>query len=340
MERYDRVLGAILGAAIADALAVPFRTRPYYLNKIESEKLLNFVFPNDCPKEIIPGKFSDVFSIAMVNLEAYIEKGTIDEESTIKSLHKWDEDEKYKYYHQFIGPTTKVGISRLNGTFDPKEWKNDILLRLPCDQFGITSGASSKAWVPGIFAKGDYQKAITYAKLQSKVTHDNTLALSGAGAIAAAMNLAMQGNSIKEIIEEGIKGSIDVYNESVEYAKDAAGASIEKRTIVALKIVDKYKDNVDDIIINMADIVGTGNFASETVASAFGFIYAFDADIMKCIFAAIKAGNNTCAIASICGALCGAIKGYKSIPNYQKYLRYLSEANGIDIERLAIETAK
>lgn len=69
---------------------------------------------------------------------------------------------------------------------------------------------------------------------------------------------------------------------------------------------------------------------AETVPTAIGIFIAERGDTMKCICDGVNIGDETSAIASIVGALCGTFRGSRSFP--EDYLDFLNEQNGFDLE--------
>ena len=76
--------------------------------------------------------------------------------------------------------------------------------------------------------------------------------------------------------------------------------------------------------------IGSGPAIAETVPTAIGIFIAERGDTMKCICDGVNIGDETSAIASIVGALCGTFRGSRSFP--EDYLDFLNEQNGFDLE--------
>ena len=86
------------------------------------------------------------------------------------------------------------------------------------------------------------------------------------------------------------------------------------------------KNPVDEL----RDCIGSGPAIAETVPTAIGIFIAERGDSMKCICDGVNIGDETSAIASIVGALCGTFRGSRSFP--EGYLDFLNEQNGFDLE--------
>ena len=167
-----------------------------------------------------------------------------------------------------------------------------------------------------------------------KPAHDNVIALSGAASIAAATAVAMTNNTtLVDIIDAGIYGAKKGYEKAMYVARKAAGASIEERIKLAVKIGIKYSNDFEKCITEMTDLIGTGINANESVPAVFGFLAASGGDVMKAIYLAINAGNDSDTTGIMVGAIAGAFKGIGNIP--EKHLPLLSSVHDMDIERVA-----
>ena len=82
--------------------------------------------------------------------------------------------------------------------------------------------------------------------------------------------------------------------------------------------------------LTLHSILQTIPAIAETVPTAIGIFIAERGDSMKCICDGVNIGDETSAIASIVGALCGTFRGSRSFP--EDYLDFLNEQNGFDLE--------
>ncbi|MBO4918603.1 MAG: ADP-ribosylglycohydrolase family protein [Erysipelotrichaceae bacterium] len=336
---YDKILGSLLGAAIADAMGTPLESRPVYLIKQDLGDG-GFVYDyKDMPADSFApdmkkGMVSDDFSVVFASLEAFVKHKGISREASIEGLLNWVHDDRYKLYSStYMGPTTKEGIQKLEGTYVAE---NEYREEMECDQKTITNGAAMKTWVAGLLNPGNVEKAIEDALTMGVLTHNNAIALSGGCSVAAATAVAMKEDAtLDEIVEAGIYGARVGYEKAVKIAKDAAGASIAKRIPLAVKIGLRYSNDFEGCITEMTDVIGTGLFANEAVPSAFGFMVSASGDVMETVYRSINAGNDCDTTGVIAASMAGAFSGFSSIKDGEKHLKYLSEVNGMDIEKMA-----
>ncbi len=72
---------------------------------------------------------------------------------------------------------------------------------------------------------------------------------------------------------------------------------------------------------------------AEAIPSAFGLFAAYDGDALGSIIGAVNVGYDTDTIATMSGALSGALRGAKAFPEH--FLPTLEKANQLEIEKLA-----
>lgn len=340
MTQYDKILGAMVGAAIGNAMGAPLETRPPYLIKEELGKgdfVRDYIeMPYDSPlQNILPGTVSYDFAISYLSLVEFVKAGGVTKKAAVDALLELKNNEKYAVYSARMDRASAVGIEKLEGVVQERTPYDD----LPVDNRYLTNGAAMKSWVCGLFNPGNMEKAIDDSILMCKPAHDNVIALSGAASVAAASSVAMTaGASLSDVIEAGIAGAQKGYDKAMYMARKAAGASIAERIKLAVEIGVKYSNDFEKCVTEMTDLIGTGINANEAVPSVFGFLAAAGGDVMKSIYLAINAGNDSDTTGIMAGAIAGAFKGAGSIPG--KHLPLLSRVNDMDIEGVAREISK
>lgn len=114
-------------------------------------------------------------------------------------------------------------------------------------------------------------------------------------------------------------------------AGDAMGAATEARTTE--QILAYFGHEVTDFETPPMDTFGAGLHVSEAIPSAFGLFAANEGDALGSIVGAVNVGYDTDTIATMSGALSGALNGAGAFPPH--FLPTLQEANHLEIERLA-----
>ena len=115
MTQYDRILGAMVGAAIGNAMGAPLETRPPYLIKKElgnGDYVRDYVeMPYDSPLQNLPlGTVSYDFAISYLSLVEFLKAGGITKQAAIDALFELKNNEKYAVYASRVDQASLVGI--------------------------------------------------------------------------------------------------------------------------------------------------------------------------------------------------------------------------------------
>ena len=324
------IMGAVLAAAIGDAMGAPTETRPV---KLVKEYFDGFVYdykvpPEDSLAKGLPRGFvTDDFSLSYVSAQHFVKAGgKVTRQAAVDALLEWSEMEQW--FIPYSGPTTKWKVLALKG--GPRDTSRDYLL---CENSTGTNGGGMKAWVVGLFDAGNVDKAIDDAIVMCLPTHENVVALSGACAVAAATAQAMvKGATVDQVIEAGCYGAREGLARAYKVGRPACGANIEKRIRLAVSIGLKYAHDFEQCIVEMTDIIGTGLQAVEAIPAAFGYLAACGGDVMKAIYLSVNSGNDSDTVAIMAAAMAGALYGADGIP--EDHLPFLEEVNDLQIAKL------
>lgn len=328
--KYSKIKGAVLAAAIADAMGAPTETRPV---KLVKERFGGWVTdymepPKDSLAHDLPkGLVTDDFSVSYVSAQHFIKDGgKITTQGAVDALMEWSEMDLW--FIPYSGPTTKKVVLEMKG--NPIDHSRDYL---KCENDTNTNGGGMKSWVSGVLNPGNVDKAIDDAIVMCLPTHKNTVALSGACAVAAAVAKGMtKGATIDEVIDAGCYGARVGLEKAYVVGRPGCGASIEKRIRLAVSIGLKYSHDFEACIVEMTDIIGTGLQAVEAIPAAFGFLAACGGDVMKAIYLSINGGNDSDTTGIMAAAMAGALYGCDGIENH--HLPYLEGVNKLEIGKL------
>ncbi|HOJ00143.1 MAG TPA: ADP-ribosylglycohydrolase family protein [Anaerolineaceae bacterium] len=334
-ERENKILGSLLGAAVGDSMGAATETRS---TDMIIEKfgglVVDFVEPPDdnLARGTEAGVVTDDFSVAYYTAEEILAtKSPVSKEIAEKALLHWSTHPEYTRY---IGPTTQVSISKIKGDLE-QGFEDSRFQNLLCNNKRATNGAGMKAGIMGLFNPCDLDRAIDDAITMCLPTHDNTIALSGGCAIAAATSKAMSSKvSYMEVIEAGIYGASEGYKKSKEVARPVAGADIEKKIRLAVELGLKYQDNFEKSMRIISEIIGGGLYAYEAIPAVFGHIAACKGETMESILMGVNGGDDTDTVACMTGYIVGALNGAEYIP--QKYLSLINGKNNFCLEKMAL----
>lgn len=324
MDAYSRVLGSFFGAATGDAMGAATETMtPQMICKRYGGYLDTFATPG--PGTFLSGRpaasVTDDFSLAYFTAQAILDAGGIvNDEVAAKALFLWSD---HPEYYCFAGPSTKAAVMRLRAEPVPES-----PIELACDNAKATNGSAMKIFPAGLMFPGRPEKAIEAAITLCKPTHFNTASLSGACAVAAAVSAAADGATLPAVLDAGFLGA----REGAKHGLPVSVASVEKRMELAVSIAEK-KQSWEQTMLDLADIVGSGLSANEAVPCVFGILAATDADTLSAIKMGVNIGNDTDTVATMVGAIAGAMNGAQSLPD--AWLDQLCTVNGIDIPAIA-----
>jgi len=327
---YSKVLGCFLGAAIGDAMGAPteIRTTKQIKERFGGTVTTFMNPPEDNFSRGYPAyHVTDDFSAAYVICKQIIKaNGSINKQVVQDAVIEWSK--QMEYFYNFAGPSTRVAVERMKQNIFQKS-------TLTIDNFFLpaTNGAAMKVFPAGLINPGNLDKAIENAVTIGSVTHDNFLSISGACAVAASVSEALKKNTdLYNVVQAGIYGAVQGEKIGREVAAVFPGPSVVKRTQMAISIGLKSL-SVDKAMQDIADLVGNGMSVSETVPAAFGLIVAAHGDVMDSIIGGVNIGYDTDTIATIAGAITGALNG--ASPSLLCHLGSLNQINSFDIESVA-----
>lgn len=330
MNRQDKILGSLLGAAIGDAMgaATELRTKKMIHERFGGEVRDILTPPDDTfSRGAEAGRVTDDFSLIYCTTQAILENnGVIDEIAAQNALLKWADDESF--YNQYAGPTTRAAVNELRGIETENHY--DFVC---CDNAKASNGSAMKISPAGFFNPGDLDKAIDSAITICRPTHNNNLSIAGACAIAAAVSEAMSDKAdIFSIVQAGLYGAEQGENRSNGNCAVLAGPDVIKRIKMAVNI-GISASSLDEATTEIADVVGSGLHISEAVPAVFGILVASKNNPMEAIVAAVNIGSDTDTIAAMTGAIMGALHGPDVFPD--EYLTLIENVNGYDFRYMA-----
>ena len=334
MDYKDRFTASLLAAAVGDAMGAATET---FTQDMIRERFGgpvhdiltpgDDVFAHGFPR----GSVTDDFSLAYSTAQAIIKhNGRVDEETAADALLSWAETP----YYSMAGPTTRAAVNRLKG-----EETTSFYDFLSVDNSKASNGGAMKIAPVGLNSFGDTNKAIVDAIMLCLPTHNNSTALAAACAVSCAISAALKDNAtVDDMIRFGCLGAEAGEEFGIKTGVALACPSVRKRIMLAVSIAEKHKGNMDETMRELADIIGCGLAAAEAVPTAFGILKACEGRTMEGIYAGVNIGNDTDTIATIVGAMCGALNGTE--PGLMKYLPLIDEVNGFDIEKTAAAMAE
>lgn len=288
----DRCAGAVLGAAIGDALGHP--TEFYSFRELEKKYGAGGVkgfelWWHEDGKESAP--YTDDTQLAEIVLRALLDEGA-DEESFEAAMQKMANGFAYwKDYpqggHRAPGNACLAGAARLqSGTAWRKAGGPDA----------GGCGSVMRAYPFGLLLHTDPERAERWAVEHSRMTHQAPIALAACAAMAAGMASELSGNDPARTFELMVAAASRY---------DAATAAL---CAGALDDAVQGTDPVD--VLTRLE----GWAADEAIAAAMFVVARHPQDIRAALLEGANASGDSDSIATLAGALLGARLGLQALP--------------------------
>jgi ADP-ribosylglycohydrolase len=142
----------------------------------------------------------------------------------------------------------------------------------------------------------------------SAVTHNTGIALAGAAAVAAAVSAGIDGASLPQAIQLGIRAA----RLGAERGHWMSGASVHHRIEWAVSMADP--SDAAGSLERIRNFIGTSLATQESVPAAFGILAIFADDPWAACLAAASQGGDSDTIAAMAGAVGGACHGEAGFP--------------------------
>lgn len=316
-----KAYGCLLGVAIGDAMGSPTT----FMNPREIREKYGFVKefiepPKDHPIHggLKAGQVTDDTEMTLLLAESIIKCGGVDVECYLKHLLRWAQ-EKNVLETDYLGPSTRNALMKLLQGASIEE----------AGRYGTTNGAAMKISPIGIIDRRKLDKTIKDVYKICLPTHGTSIAISAAAAVACAISAAFDENpTTEEIISAAIYGAREGEKLGFKYP----AASVEKRIQLALKLVEGAR-STEEVCSILYDYIGMGVASNESIPSALAIVRITDGDPLKAITLAVNCGGDSDTIASIVGAITGAMRGARAFPT--SLVRVVEEVNNIKLKEVA-----
>ncbi len=322
-NKFDRAAGALYGLAIGDALGMPTQmmTREEVVS-VFGTLLVDFEpAPSDHPiaEGMTAGRITDDTEQAMLLAAQLIEGGgEVDVRRWATALMAWEEGMKAKGSLDLLGPSTKRAIAALVDGGNPEE----------VGSRGDTNGAAMRITPVGI-AVGplDLEVLVSNVVMASRLTHNTSVALAGASAVAAAVSGGVEGASMEEMIELACEAAAI----GSRRGHWIAGADVAVRIRWAIQLVEGL--NAEGVVDLLPILVGTSLATWESVPAAFAVASEFWREPWLACRVAASLGGDSDTIAAMTGAIVGSLQGFHVFP--AKARETVANENGLNLGEMA-----
>ena len=298
----DRARGALYGLAIGDALGMPTQM----LSRQEITRrwgpLLSGFEPAPPGHPIAAGMPAGAVTDdteQAVLLGRLLLAGPVDPRELAAALVAWELDMTARGSLDLLGPSTRRAIDAVLAGTPPEE----------AGASGDTNGAAMRITPVGIkVAPGDPRALVDTVQEASLVTHNTSVALAGAAAVAAAVSAGIGGADVAAATGY----AADAARIAAERGHWVAGADVAARIRWAAGLVaGRPPQEAAEVIYSL---VGTSLATQESVPAAFAVLSAVPGDPWQACLLAASLGGDSDTIAAMAGAIGGAVHGLAAFP--------------------------
>lgn len=338
MNLQAKILGSLSLTAIGDAMGSATENLPFdEIRRKFGGPVTEFLKPGETAFALgnEAGGITDDFSQTyLISKEILKNERNITTDVVISSILRWAE--MPQYFNRFAGPTTRSAVAMYknpNQTMAPLEGAVTVDYASKA-----TNGAAMKVSPAGLFNPGNIENAIKAAITITKVTHDNSLALSGSCAVAASVSASLgMAKKMSDIISIGFYGAKIGEEIGKDNSHYVAGPSVVERMKLGLEIANG-SGTKESKLLKISQVVGNGLHISEAVPCEYAIIALNLGNPMQAVIDAVNIGYDTDTIAAIVGSMVGAFAIQDS--NFNNKLEVIEKVNKIDIRNLAREIAE
>ncbi|MEU2617760.1 ADP-ribosylglycohydrolase family protein [Streptomyces sp. NPDC007157] len=320
-DRLDRALGAFYGLALGDALGMPTQvmSREDVVRVYGTVTGFEAARPDNPVSAGMPaGSVTDDTEQAVIVARLIDEgHGRIDPLRLAHELLDWEKEMKAKGSFDLLGPSTKAALDAVARGVSPQE----------AGRNGTTNGAAMRVTPVGIAFSADPLDPFVDRVVEScQVTHDTTIGIAGAAAVAAAVSTGVGGGSL----DEAVRAAVTAARAGAGRGHWIAGADIAARIEWAWQLVRDLPEA--EALDRVVALVGTSVASQESVPAAFAVLALADGDPWRTALLAANLGGDSDTIGAIAGAVAGSVAGLRALP--ADAVRTLRTVNSLELESL------
>jgi ADP-ribosylglycohydrolase len=312
-----RIHAALLVAGIGDALGAP--TEQYTMAEIAAAHgpglIDRFILPppdtfagaNGGGVAEITDDASQMYYLARALIKA---KGNLTNADWIACLLNWAATSPKA---GFMGPSTEALVKALRAGTDPGRFGLIGTSARKMTNVGATNGAAMRVAPVGMCFPGDVERTAGIVLNTCLPSHDASVAIEAACAIAAGVSVALVATDWQEVVEGCRKGARLGRALAAREARLEAGPRFQARLEMALAIAAGARDEIE-LLSRLEAEVGNSVLAAESVPCAIGIFAWAKGEPWLVVRLAATIGNDSDSIATMAGAMAGALNGAGSVP--------------------------
>jgi ADP-ribosylglycohydrolase len=308
----NRARGALYGLAIGDALGMPTQMLSRAQIVARWGGLLSGFEPappgHPIAAGLPAGAITDDTEQAVLLGRLLVKgHGTVDPRALADALVSLERDMAARGSLDLLGPSTKRALAAVLAGTPPEQAgthgdTNGAAMRIPPVGIAVPLDISNTTTEPELSTLVDHVIAASY------VTHNTSVALAGAAAVAAAVSAGVSGAGIAEATALAIEAA----RIAARRGHWVAGADVAARIEWAVSLVaGECQTEAAELIYTL---IGTSLATQESVPAAFAVLAAVPDDPWQACLLAASLGGDTDTIAAMTGAIAGACTGVDAFP--------------------------
>jgi ADP-ribosylglycohydrolase len=317
-ELWNRAAGALWGLAVGDALGMPTQLLSPARIGERFGAITTFETPDpDHPiaAGLPAGSVTDDTEQALLLAQVLQPGGHLDQRRWATALRDWESRVRARGSLDLLGPSTRRALHALQDGVPVEE----------AGHAGVTNGAAMRIAPLAIAVAADpLDRLVDRVVEASQLTHNTSVALSAAAAVAGAVSAALDGAGFDEMVAVAV-GAADV---AATRGRWVAGASVARRIELSVERVRRLEPAAVPAFV--ADVIGTSMASQESVPAAFALCAAFPEQPWRVVCTAASVGGDSDTIAAMAGAIMGARAGVDAWPS--EAVQTVRRVNGLDID--------
>lgn len=317
---FSRALGALYGLAIGDALGMPTQDLTREQIKADHGQIVGFLDAGPhqhIAAGMLAGSITDDTEQVLLLARLLLDHSELDPMVFATALSDWEDAMREKGSLDLLGPSTKAAIELIKAGASPEVSGRN----------GTTNGAAMRITPVGIaYAADDLEALVSRVVEASAITHNTSVGIAAAAAVAGAVSAGIAGEDTRSAIEVGLRAA------EIAAAKGVAvgGPQIAERARWAIDYLGDQDPS--DYESTIAVAFGTSYASHESVVAALA-ISAVVHDPWEAMLLSAQVGGDTDTIAAIVGAITGSVAGYEALPS--EAVDLVRSRNSLDFEPIA-----
>jgi ADP-ribosylglycohydrolase len=291
-EIYDKVYGCLIGLSVGDALGAP--TEGMTLEGIREKYKWVDGFLSDDPVGTDDTEYSMLTSLILLKYGENL--------SYRDMTNEWKD-----YLVDQKGGFKGGGFSEVDAIFNLRKGLTAPYSGMDNHEMW-SDGVAMRIAPVGVYFAGDPEKAAKIAEIEARISHDRDGVYCGM-AIAASVAYAMTGNSWEKVVQNGLNV---LPKDSWSYRKINEAINIGMKYSCVQDAMEELYQKVSIFYYPWADV------APEATALAYGVFAASRGEYIQAVLGGTNIGRDSDTIASMNGALSGALNGSSVIPDEWK----------------------